>query len=42
MYFCLLLRDKRNWLAWSRLRQKRGHFLPDEADFFDRSSATVK
>ena len=24
---------KRNWLAWSRLRQKSGHFLPDEADF---------
>jgi hypothetical protein len=22
-----------NWLAWSRLRQKSGHFLPDEADF---------
>jgi hypothetical protein len=31
-----------NWLAWSRLRQKSDHFLPDEADFFDRSSATVK
>ena len=24
---------KRNWLAWSRLRQKIDHFLPDEADF---------
>jgi hypothetical protein len=22
-----------NWLAWSRLRRKSGHFLPDEADF---------
>ncbi len=32
----------RNWLAWSRLRQKRGHFLRDEAHFVGRSSATVK
>jgi hypothetical protein len=23
-----------NWLAWSRLRQKSGYFLPYEADFF--------
>jgi hypothetical protein len=22
-----------NWLAWSRLRQKSGHFLSDEANF---------
>jgi hypothetical protein len=29
-------------LRWSRLKQKSGHFLPDEADFFDRSSDTVK
>jgi len=27
---CLI---RRNWLAWSRLRQKSGYFLPDEADF---------
>jgi hypothetical protein len=31
-----------NWFAWPRLRQKSRHFLPDEADFFDRSGATVK
>ena len=25
--------SNRNWFAWSHLRQKSGHFLPDEADF---------
>ena len=30
---CLLYYKKSNCLAWSRLRQKSGYFLADEADF---------
>ena len=40
-YFKKLIFLLSNWLAWSRLRQKSGHFLPEEADFVGRSSATV-
>jgi hypothetical protein len=28
-----------NWLAWSRLRRKSGHFLPDEAALRSKKSA---
>jgi hypothetical protein len=29
-------------IAWSRLRQKSGHFLPDNGFFVGRSSGSIK